>query len=193
MNAMNKKKLYPCIYSDEGGALHARLLRWSRGPTEQGNHCCNSGFTLIELMITVAIVAIIAAIAIPSYDTYIRRADLSTAQQEMLKVAELLEKHRARNFSYDGFVLKGTASNQGAYYTVPSATNSSLLLPLNAISGNQKFTLTLTVNAQTWSLKGVSQSPRNYSLLMTSAGFKCKTKTAANITASSCGNETEDW
>ncbi|MCJ0829132.1 hypothetical protein MN869_11835 [Acinetobacter sp. NIPH1876] len=40
----------------------------------------------------------------------------------MLKVAELLEKHRSRNFSYDGFVLKGTATNQGAYYTAPSAT-----------------------------------------------------------------------
>ncbi|TVT81841.1 prepilin-type N-terminal cleavage/methylation domain-containing protein [Acinetobacter colistiniresistens] len=152
-----------------------------------------SGFTLIELMITVAIVAIIAAIAIPSYDVYIRRADLATAQQEMLKVAALLEKHRARNFSYDGFVLKGTATNQGAYYAVPTATNTSLLLPLNASSGDQKFSLTLTVNSQAWSLQAVSQSPRNYSLLMTSTGFKCKTKTVANMTSSSCGNSAEDW
>ncbi|WP_264754285.1 type IV pilin protein [Acinetobacter sp. YK3] len=144
-------------------------------------------------MITVAIIAIIAAIAIPSYQVYIRRAELSTAQQEMLKVAELLEKHRARNFSYDGFVLKGTSINQGPYYSVASATNNSLLLPLDASSGKQKFTLTLTVNAQTWSLKAVSQSPRNYSLLLTSAGIKCKTKTPANITAQDCGLDKEDW
>ncbi|KHF76869.1 MULTISPECIES: type IV pilin protein [Acinetobacter] len=144
-------------------------------------------------MITVAIIAIIAAIAIPSYQVYIRRAELSTAQQEMLKVAELLEKHRARNFSYDGFVLKGTSTNQGPYYSVANATNNSLLLPLDASSGKQKFTLTLTVNAQTWSLKAVSQSPRNYSLLLTSAGIKCKTKTPANITAQDCGLDKEDW
>lgn len=193
MNAMNKKKLYTCIYSDEGGALHARLLRWCRGPTEQENHRHNSGFTLIELMITVAIIAIIAAIAVPSYDTYIRRADLSTAQQEMLKIAELLEKHRVRNFSYDGFILRDPVLNEGPYAGVDNTTKTMLLLPLDAVNGNQKFTLTLTVNAQTWSLKAVSQSPRNYSLLMTSAGFKCKTKTAANITASSCGNAAEDW
>ncbi|WP_420838586.1 type IV pilin protein [Acinetobacter vivianii] len=144
-------------------------------------------------MITVAIIAIIAAIAIPSYQVYIRRAELSTAQQEMLKVAELLEKHRARNFSYDGFVLKGTSTNQGPYYSVASATNNSLLLPLDASSGKQKFTLSLTVNAQTWSLKAVSQSPRNYSLLLTSAGIKCKIKTPANITAQDCGLDKEDW
>lgn len=191
MNVMNKMQLCRCV------ALEVVRPRVSYHVQPSNRSCAKrkpcTGFTLIELMITVAIVAIIAALAIPSYDTYIRRADLSTAQQEMLKVAELLEKHRARNFSYDGFVLKGTATNQGAYYTVPSATKTTLLLPLTATSGNQKFTLTLTVNTQTWSLKAVSQSPRNYSLLLTSTGLKCKTKTAANMTTSSCGNETEDW
>ncbi|RPE29884.1 type IV pilus assembly protein PilE [Acinetobacter sp. BIGb0102] len=152
-----------------------------------------TGFTLIELMITVAIIAIIAAIAIPSYQVYIRRAELSTAQQEMLKVAELLEKHRARNFSYDGFFLRDPVLDEGPYADVDNATKTMLLLPLDASSGKQKFTLTLTVNAQTWSLKAVSQSPRNYSLLLTSAGIKCKTKTPANITAQDCGLDKEDW
>ncbi|ENX56538.1 hypothetical protein F885_03921 [Acinetobacter higginsii] len=191
MNVMNKMQLCRCADSEVVRPRVSYHFQSTKRSCIARKRC--TGFTLIELMITVAIVAIIAAIAVPSYDTYIRRADLSTAQQEILKVAELLEKHRARNFSYDGFVLKGTATNQGAYYSVPSATNTTLLLPLTATSGNQKFTLSLTVNTQAWSLKAVSQSPRNYSLLLTSTGLKCKTKTAANITASSCGNNAEDW
>ncbi|MFV5264138.1 type IV pilin protein [Acinetobacter courvalinii] len=144
-------------------------------------------------MITVAIVAIIAAIAIPSYEVYIRRAELSTAQQEMLKVAELLEKHRARNFSYDGFFLRDPVLNEGPYADVDNATKTRLLLPLDANSGKQKFTMTLTLNAQTWALTTVSENPRNYSLLLTSTGIKCKTKTPANITAQACGLGQEDW
>ena len=191
MNVMNKMQLCRCVALEVVRPHVYYHVQPSNRSCAKRKPC--TGFTLIELMITVAIVAIIAAIAIPSYDTYIRRADLSTAQQEMLKVAELLEKHRSRNFSYDGFILRDPVLNEGPYAEVDNATKTTLLLPLDASSGNQKFTLTLTVNAQTWSLKAVSQSPRNYSLLLTSTGLKCKTKTAANMTTSSCGNETEDW
>lgn len=187
MNVMNSGRLFEIRASaaTTGRSVHAPGC----DPVGTGR----AGFTLIELMITVAMVAIIAAVAIPGYQVYIRRAELTTAQQEMLKVAELLEKHRARNFSYDGFVLKGTPANQGPYYSVASATDQTLLLPLDAISGKQKFTLSLTLNTQSWSLKAVSQSPRNDSLLLTSSGYKCKTRTPANITDQTCGLGSEDW
>lgn len=62
------------------------------------------GFTLIELMITVAILAVLAAIAIPSYQNFIIRGYEADAQAEMRKIAMQLEKHRARQFTYAGFI-----------------------------------------------------------------------------------------
>lgn len=50
------------------------------------------GFTLIELMIAVAIIGILTAIAYPSYRNYVIRASRSAAQTELLQLASLQEK-----------------------------------------------------------------------------------------------------
>lgn len=59
-----------------------------------------AGFTLIELMITVAIVAIIAAIAIPSYDNYVREARRADAQISLVRAAQKQEQYHSMNSSY---------------------------------------------------------------------------------------------
>lgn len=60
----------------------------------------HAGFTLIELMITVAIVAIIAAIAIPSYDNYVREARRADAQISLVRAAQKQEQYHSINSGY---------------------------------------------------------------------------------------------
>lgn len=59
-----------------------------------------AGFTLIELMIVVAVVGILATIVYPSYQDYVRRANRSAAQQTMLDVSAKQEQYLTDRRSY---------------------------------------------------------------------------------------------
>jgi len=58
------------------------------------------GFTLVELMIVVAIVAILVALALPSYSRYVRKANRGEAQQLLLNWANNQEIWRANDSDY---------------------------------------------------------------------------------------------
>ena len=60
------------------------------------------GFTLIEVMITVAVIAILSAIAIPSYTDYIRRARITEATQAMAAMRVKFEQFFQDNRTYAG-------------------------------------------------------------------------------------------
>jgi len=62
----------------------------------------SAGFTLVELMIAVAILAIVAAVALPLYNQYSQRTYRSEAQADLLNCAQAMERFAAQNFTYDG-------------------------------------------------------------------------------------------
>src|SRR5690554_7875076 len=71
-----------------------------------------NGFTLIELMITVAIVAILASIAIPSYESYTRKANRSDGLDSIHNILIAQERYYADNMEYASDLVKlGSSAN----------------------------------------------------------------------------------
>ena len=60
----------------------------------------NKGVTLIELMIVVVIIAILAAIAYPSYQEHITKARRVDAQGVLMEAAQFMERHHTANYRY---------------------------------------------------------------------------------------------
>lgn len=85
-----------------------------------------SGFTLIELMVTVAIVGILASIAYPSYTDYVIRAKRSDGKAALLAVQLAQEKWRANNTTYGTLANIGVpAASPDGHYTVAVSGNTA--------------------------------------------------------------------
>ncbi len=98
------------------------------------------GFTLIELVVTMAIVAILAAIAIPSYENYLFRARRADGREMLQRVAAAQERFYTNRNQYTNDLITaaginlGTANSEAGHYRITIAVDAT----------NQSYTLTAT-------------------------------------------------
>ena len=112
----------------------------------------DAGFTLIELMITVAIVGILAAIALPSYRDYVTRSKLTEATANLADMRVKMEQFFLDNKTYVGAATAAGMIPTGKYFTftIPTATLTATGYTLQAagMAGTDvaSFTFTLDQN-----------------------------------------------
>jgi type IV pilus assembly protein PilE len=98
-----------------------------------------AGFTLIELMIVVVIVAILASIAFASYQNNIISANRTDGRKELQRIATTLEKCRALNGTYttNCSIANGASitSEKGLYTIAVKVTSSTYSLTATPVSG----------------------------------------------------------
>jgi type IV pilus assembly protein PilE len=100
----------------------------------------HAGITLIELMIAVAIVAILAGIAYPSYSTYVRNSRRTEAQSMLVRISNLEERYYLDNNQYGSLFQLGLTATSTATYTTENGYYSITI-------GTSGATYTLTATA----------------------------------------------
>ncbi|MDP9910576.1 type IV pilus assembly protein PilE [Variovorax boronicumulans] len=108
--------------------------------TQHSQARTSGGFTLIEVMITVAIVAILASIALPSYRQYIVRSKRSAAQAQMMDIANRQQQFLIANRSYADKTALTTSG-----YSLPAEVSSNYSYDVTLQdAGPPTFTITFT-------------------------------------------------
>ena len=84
------------------------------------------GFSLIELMIVVAIIGVIAAIAFPSYVRYVERTQVNDGRAGLLAAAQMMERCYVQEMRYDSDACGGVGGNspEGFYSIVATDRNA---------------------------------------------------------------------
>ena len=105
------------------------------------------GFTLIELIITMVVIAVLTAIAIPNYTAYIQRSNRSEARSALLEGATWMERWRTQTGVYGNTQAAPTVSPAGFPFTqVPATGTAKYTIAAPAITDlfGTRYTITAT-------------------------------------------------
>jgi type IV pilus assembly protein PilE len=132
----------------------------------------HAGFTLIELMIVVGVIAILAMIAYPSYNEYVKKARRSDAKAGLLSLQLAQEKYRASCLQYATGTHTTTYTCTGAISKLANGNHNLVLASTSSPDGY--YTLSISPPATD------AEAPTIYSLTATAAGIQindtnCKT------------------
>lgn len=130
----------------------------------------SSGFTLIEMMIVVAIIGILASIAYPSYVESVQRGDRASARSALLESQQFMERFYAANDAYN-------QDKASVAVALPFRLQS---IPFDS----PKYDLTIsasTVNSYTLTATPRATSERCGNLTLTNTGVKDRSGTAATV------------
>lgn len=145
--------------------------------------CKSAGFTLIELMITVAIVGIIAAVAVPSYQDYVRQTNRAAAKAALYENAQFMERFYSQNSQYDASLGIDARAN--------TADDAAVVLPntQSPKTGTAQYNISLQAVADVNNTFVLQAVPTG-----TMAGDTCGTLTLSNTSLQGAGgNVTSCW
>jgi type IV pilus assembly protein PilA len=148
------------------------------------------GFTLIELMIVVAIIGILAAVAIPAYQDYTVRAKVTEGLSLAAAYKTAVAENAANGVAFGSGVPAFVATSRVSALAI-NAANGEITVTYNAQSGNGTMVLsprdggiagaalvlnTIPTNAITWNCKSVtgSGSGTNGTMLAKYAPANCR-------------------